>query len=188
MSTTAVLVLVIVLVVIGAAALGYGLLKRNRLRQQFGPEYKRTVKEAGGQRAAEKDLNQRAQRHRQLDVQPLAPQARNAYAEQWRQTQEHFVDAPEQAVQEADVLVGRVLQERGYPVGDFDQQARDVSVEHADVVDHYRTAHAVYVRTEEGTATTEELRTAMVHYRTLFADLLVADSDIPQQSDSRRTD
>jgi hypothetical protein len=188
MSTTQVIVLILVLVLFAAAALAFERTKRNQLRRQFGQEYDRTVEHEGGTRAADKELSQRTQRHDKLEVRALRPEARDAYAEQWRETQEHFVDEPRQAVREADVLVARVLQERGYPVGDFDQQARDVSVEHADLVGHYRSAHDVFVRNEEGAATTEELRAAMVHYRELFADLLVQDGTVPQQSDRHRTE
>ncbi|MCW2599589.1 MAG: hypothetical protein JWM02_1418 [Frankiales bacterium] len=182
MSTTAVVILIIVLVLIVAGAVLFELQRRRRLQQQFGPEYQRTVEREGGQRAAERDLSQRAQRHEELDVRPLDPRTRDAYAEQWRRTQAHFVDTPSEAVHEADDLVARVLQERGYPVGDFNQQERDVSVEHAHVVSDYRTAHDISMRDQEGLASTEDLRTAMVHYRTLFADLLVVDSSHEQRN------
>jgi hypothetical protein len=166
-----VIVVVVVLLIVGAAVL-LPRMRSRRLHEQFGPEYERTVETAGDRREAEQDLQSRERRRRDLEIRPLDPGARNAYAKSWRGAQEHFVDAPTQAVGEADALVQQVMQERGYPVGDFDQQARDVSVDHAGVVSEYRAAHAISVLNDSGQASTEQLREAMVHYRTLFGELL----------------
>jgi hypothetical protein len=171
MTVVVVIIIVVVLLVIAGAVL-LPRMRSRRLQQRFGPEYERTVESAGDQRAAERDLADREQRRKELEIRPLDPGARNAYAQRWRTAQEHFVDNPAQAVGEADVLVQQVMRERGYPVGDFDQQARDVSVDHAEVVTEYRAAHEVSQLNERGEASTEQLREAMVHYRTLFAELL----------------
>jgi hypothetical protein len=166
-----VIVVVLVLLVIGAAV-AVPAMRRRRLQQQFGPEYQRTVKSTGDRQEAEQDLAQRAQRRKKLEIRPLNPDARDGYALRWRHTQERFVDNPNEAVDEADNLVQQVMRERGYPVGDFDQQARDVSVDHADVVSEYHAAHEISVLNGRREASTEQLREAMVHYRTLFAELL----------------
>jgi hypothetical protein len=114
----------------------------------------------------------RTQRREELDIKPLDADRRADFADRWRQAQESFVDRPGAAVREADVLVTTVMAERGYPVENFDQQARDVSVDHADVVEHYRAAHGIADRESRQQASTEDLRAAMVHYRSLFARLL----------------
>jgi hypothetical protein len=171
--TTVIVVIVVVVVLLAAAAvLALPRMRRRRLQQQFGPEYERTVQSTGDPRAAEEDLRQREQRRKELEIHPLDPGARNAYAQRWRSTQERFVDAPGQAVGDADTLVQLVMRDRGYPVGDFEQQARDVSVDHADVVSEYHAAHEISQLSDRGNASTEQLREAMVHYRALFAVLL----------------
>jgi hypothetical protein len=165
-------VIVAVVVVAVLVAVVAPRMRSRRLQERFGPEYERTVGETGDRRAAERDLAERQQRRKELDIKPLDPAVRDAYAERWRGTQERFVDAPGEAVAEADVLVQQVMRDRGYPTGDFDQQARDVSVDHGDVVQEYHAAHEVSVLNDGGRASTEQLREAMVHYRTLFAELL----------------
>jgi hypothetical protein len=147
-----------------------------RLRDRFGPEYDRTVETAGGRRDAERDLAQRERRRDELDIRPLAPTARNRYAEQWHMTQERFVDRPQDAVGAADTLVTAAMRERGYPVEEaFEQRAADISVDHPHVVDNYRAARQIATAAATGDATTEDLRQAMVCYRALFEELLVAD-------------
>jgi hypothetical protein len=172
MTTTVVIILVVVVLLAIAAAVAIPAMRRRRLQEQFGPEYQRTVQSAGDRREAEQDLAERAQRRKELEIRPLDPVARDGYAQRWRQTQERFVDAPTDAVDEADTLVQQVMRERGYPVGDFDQQARDVSVDHSEVVSEYRAAHEISMLNMQRQASTEQLREAMVHYRALFAELL----------------
>ena len=94
--------------------------------------------------------------------------------------QEEFVDSPKAAVGKADALIGEVMDDRGYPTGDFDRQVADLSVEHSSVLGHYRTAHAISQRPKADPASTEDLRAAMVHYRTLFEDLV--DHATPERS------
>ena len=143
-----------------------------RLQQRFGPEYQRAVSRAGDRRAAESELRDRQQRVEQLEIRPLAPDERERFAAQWREVQSRFVDEPDDAVSEADRLVGEVMSARGYPMADFEQRAADVSVDHPQVVDHYRTAHRIAGRRRDAATDTEELRQAMVHFRALFSELL----------------
>jgi hypothetical protein len=142
------------------------------LREGFGPEYDRTVADAPSTREAEAELAARRKRREELDIQPLSPEAREGYAESWRTTQARFVDDPGAAIAEADVLIQRVMRERGYPVEDFEQRAADVSVDHPEVVNNYRAAHAISIAHERERASTEDLRLAMQHYRSLFDELL----------------
>lgn len=175
-STTSVVLVVVALLVVAAIVVVAVLAKRRKqLQERFGPEYDRAVDRAGGRRPAEQELQERAKRREQLDIRPLHPAAAADFAEQWRQAQEHFVDAPSESVRAADVLVTQVMQERGYPVGEFEQQAADVSVDHGNVVEEYRAARDISLANERGEATTEQLREAMVHYRALFSDLLDAE-------------
>ncbi len=172
MTTVIVVIIVVVVLLLVAAAILVPRMRSRRLQEQFGPEYQRTVASAGDQRAAEKDLHEREHRRKELEIRPLDPGTRDAFAQRWRSTQEMFVDAPTEAVGTADTLVQEVMAERGYPVGDFEQQARDVSVDHAGVVSEYHAAHEISLLNTRGQASTEQLREAMVHYRTLFAELL----------------
>jgi hypothetical protein len=148
--------------------------RRRALQEAFGPEYERTVADAPTRREAESELVERRKRREQLDVKPLGGATRQRYADDWHRTQEHFVDDPAGAVGEADTLIQQVMRARGYPVENFEQRAADVSVDHPEVVSNYRAAHGISVANERGKASTEDLRTAMVHYRTLFAELVEA--------------
>lgn len=142
------------------------------LQQRFGPEYARAVGQADDRRAAEAALRERARRRSQLDIVPLAEPVRLRYAEQWRGLQEHFVDRPADAVDAAERLLSQVMADRGYPVGDVDHQADLISVDHPHVVENYRIAHEIHRRNQTQQATTEDLREAMLRYRSLFDDLL----------------
>ena len=147
--------------------------RTGRLQEQFGPEYERTVEESGARRRAEAELEERRERRAALDVRPLAPAARDRYLERWRVVQERFIDDPGGAVSDADHLVNQVMRERGYPVeDDFERRAADVSVDHPHLVENYRAAYAVAGANARGEASTEELRQAVVHYRSLFDELL----------------
>ena len=146
--------------------------RTERLRKRFGPEYDRTVEAAPGRREAEAELDARRRRREELDIRTLDPAAVQRYAQRWTDAQRRFVDEPPEAVREADVLVVEVMRERGYPTEGFEQRSSDVSVDHPDVVENYRAAHAISLANDQGLASTEELRRAMVHYRALFQDLL----------------
>ena len=174
MTTTQIVILVLVLLVVAAIA-AYVMAqakKRKHLQSRFGPEYDRTVEGSGKRREAERELAEREERRRSLDIRPLPEQDRVMYADKWRTTQGDFVDHPEMAVRQADLLVAEVMGKRGYPVGDFDQMSRDVSVDHAGVVHEYRAAHEISDLNDRKQASTEQLRQAMVHYRSLFTELL----------------
>lgn len=162
--------------VLGLIALaGWSVYRRrrsDRLRKAFGPEYDRVVRTTGDQRGGESELESRQKRRERLDIRPLPAAARERYSEAWRDAQGRFVDAPSDAVGEADQLVILVMRERGYPIEDFDTRAGDISVDHPGVVESYRAAHAISQANDRGEAETEDLRQAMVHYRALFEVLL----------------
>ncbi|HEX6047916.1 MAG TPA: hypothetical protein VFZ21_01560 [Gemmatimonadaceae bacterium] len=167
-----------ILVAVAVVVIAFVLMQKRRsdeLRGQFGPEYERLVRERGDPRHAESELSTRVERVKQLHIKPLSPEQRDRFADAWRSDQARFVDDPKGAVMEADRLVADLMQVRGYPVGDFEQRAADVSVDHPHVVQNYRVAHDIAVREQRGEASTEDLRKAMVHYRALFEDLLESD-------------
>ena len=168
------------MIVIGAIAAWMQQKRRTELKERFGSEYDRTVSEEGDRRAAEKDLADRERKRERLDIVPLSPEAQAKYSESWREVQGQFVDDPADAVNEADGLVTSVMRDRGYPIDDFDQRAEDISVDHPEVVQNYRAAHAVYVKASngDGGASTEDLRQGFVHYRALFTELL----ETPEES------
>jgi hypothetical protein len=174
MSATAVtiLVIVIVLVLVLLLVLVRMRARRERLRERFGPEYERMVADGKNTRAVEQELAAREKRVADLPLRALPADARDRYANEWVAVQERFVDFPVEAVQDADRLVMQVMADRGYPTEGYEQQLADLSVEHAATLDHYRSAHGVSQLAAAGTATTENLRQAMVHYRALFEELL----------------
>src|SRR4030095_2294637 len=173
MDTQTAILMIVVLLVVGA--LVWMLFARRRthdLRERFGPEYERQIHEHGSARRAEAELDRRARRVERLHLQPLPPTERTRYAELWSQERGACVDDPPGAVDGADQLVEEVMRRRGYPVGDFEQRAADISVDHPQVVENYRAAHEIALLLEHGRARTEDLRKAMVHYRALFEELL----------------
>lgn len=174
-TTWIVVAAVVVVVLIAIAVIGARRKRSQALQDRFGPEYDRTVRETGSPKRAEAELAAREKHVRSLDIRPLTPGARDRYAESWRGVQAAFVDSPGPAVNDADRLVNDVMRDRGYPVDDPQGRMNDLSVEHASVLDNYRSATAIAQRNERGEATTEELRQAMISYRALFADLLGAD-------------
>lgn len=156
--------------------------RSERLREEYGGEYDYTVRRAGDRETAEHELDRRRRRMESLALQPLGQDEARRISRAWLDTQSHFVDAPADAIRQADGLVAEVMELRGYPVGDFEQRAADVSVEHPQLVANYRAAHATALRNSRGAATTEELRQAMVQYRDLFTELLetrVVDAQLP---------
>ena len=172
---TTIVVIVAAAVIVGLVVwIGLALRRSRALRQRFGPEYQRLVETAGNKRKAEAELDARRRRVEKLHIQPLPEPEVGRYHDAWREVQAQFVEDPKQAVADADRLVGEVMHARGYPVGDFEQRAADVSVDHSHVVTHYRAAHDVAVRSAENQADTEDLRQALIHYRALFEDLLEA--------------
>jgi hypothetical protein len=171
------MIIILVLAVVAVVAIGAGawmLWQKKRtdeLQSRFGPEYKRVVESDGDRRRAESILVERQKRVGEMDIRPLSNEDRERFAQAWSREQSRFVDNPRSAVAEADSLVREVMKARGYPTGDFEQRAADISVDHATVA-NYRIAHEIAVRDSRGEAGTEDLRRAMVHYRALFEDLL----------------
>lgn len=150
--------------------------RRTELRDQFGPEYDRAVKEYGSAESAEPMLLARKERVSKLNIRSLPEVDRQRFTDDWQSVQAEFVDDPPTAVGKADALVAEVMEARGYPVGNFEEQASNVSVEHPEVVENYRAGHRIALQQQEGQASTEDLRQAMIHYRALFTDLL----EVPQ--------
>jgi hypothetical protein len=177
MATWAWILIAVVIVVVAALFVAMQMRQRRTtmLRQRFGPEYDRTIEERDDRRAAEADLRDRQKERDRLDIKPLAEPTRARYEADWREIQERFVDQPSNAVVAADGLVYRVMAERGYPMESFEAQARLISVDHPSVVDNYRFAHRVRERVESEQASTEDLRGALLRYRSLFDELLQSD-------------
>ena len=146
--------------------------RRRHLREHFGPEYDRLVAATGSSRAAERELNAREQRAAAFHIRSLSPEERGGFTTRWQQIQAEFVDNPKISLAHADDLLGEVMSTRGYPVQDFEQRAADLSVDHPVVVQHYHAAHGIALRHKKDQATTEDLRQAMIHYRTLFQELV----------------
>ena len=149
-----------------------------KLRRRFGPEYDHAVREHGT-RKAEGVLLEREKRVEKFPVRALNADERERFITEWRALQSRFVDDPRVAVNDADQLVNRVMEARGYPMADFEQRAADVSVDHPRVVTNYRAAHEIALRHRQGQATTEDLRQAMIYYRSLFDELLETTPSIP---------
>jgi|HubBroStandDraft_4_1064222.scaffolds.fasta_scaffold10247_3 hypothetical protein len=166
---------VVVILVIAMLAVMYVRKRRSTtvdLRQKFGPEYERAVREHGSERKAEAKLADREKRVEKLNIRDLDPIERERFLERWTSVQSRFVDSPKGAVAEADDLVSSLMKTRGYPVSDFDQRAADISVDHPRVLGNYRSAHEIALRVGKDEATTEDLRTAMIHYHSLFDELV----------------
>jgi hypothetical protein len=169
---------VVVLAIIAVGAWLYSRKKQSdRLLQRFGPEYGRAVHEMGSRTKAESELRAREKRVEQFNIVPLAPVDADRFSQAWRTLQGRFVDNPKGALIEADQLVRELMLKRGYPMGDFERRAADISVDHPAVVDHYRAAQAIAARDQRGEADTEEMRRAVVHYRSLFDELLEVRQD-----------
>jgi hypothetical protein len=197
LSTTAVVVIVVAAVVVVVAVMAAVAAQRARqrraLRDRFGPEYGRTVDATGDQREAEAELRNRAEARDRLSIRPLDAAQRDRYQQDWRQLQVEFVDAPETSMARADRLITDVMVDRGYPMQDFERQADLISVDHPDVVEHYRSAHGVFVASQAEPASTEAMRRAFVSYRALFWELVGDQVPVDDQplhdadaSDSRR--
>jgi hypothetical protein len=165
----------VVIVVIAVLAWMYVRKRRTsraQLRQRFGPEYERAVRTHGSERRAEAKLADREKRVGTMKIRELDAAERERFSAQWVSLQTRFVDYPKGAVTEAGELVSSLMQARGYPVTDFDQRAADISVDHPKVVENYRSAHAIALRLGRGEASTEDLRSAMIYYRSLFEELV----------------
>ena len=171
-TNTLLMIGIAVVVVLAVAFVVWRSQQSKGLKSRFGPEYDRTVEEAGGKRKAEAQLHTLEKRVEGFSVHPLTAGEATRFSAAWTSIQSEFVDNPKMAVGHADTLLGEVMSARGYPVTDFDQRSADLSVDHPVVVQNYRTAHDIAVRHERGDAGTEDLRQAMIHYRALFDDLV----------------
>lgn len=172
---TAILVIVVIAIIVAVAAAGFLFWqfgRTKRLRERFGPEYDRTVEETGTKYRAEAKLQRLEKRVERLRVRALEPAERANFEKSWRLIQARFVDNPNGAVLDADRMLGEVMSVEGYPVLDFEQRAADISVDHPRVVENYREGHRIALLQEQGRASTEDLRKAIIHYRTLFDDLI----------------
>jgi hypothetical protein len=173
----ALIIVVIAIVVVAGVVAAVMSARRRRLRQRFGPEYDRVVDEHDSRMKAEAELARRQRRVNELNIRPLEPAAQARYAAEWATIQEQFVDAPQGTLGQAQDLVVAVMNERGYPTEHRDQVLADLSVEHAAFLDHYRAASDISESATAGTASTEDLRQAMIHYRALFQELLGQSAD-----------
>ena len=182
MPTWAWILVVAAIIVVGVVLAVVLMQQRQRaaLRERFGPEYDRVAEEHDDRRQAERELAERAERRDKLDIRPLTSEQRGDYAARWASVQAAFVDRPREAVVLADDLIVEVMDRRGYPVESFDDRASLVSADHPEVVDHYRSAHAVSTQGED--SSTEDLRQAFVHYRALF-DAMLTDAEPKPRTD-----
>jgi hypothetical protein len=170
----------IALIAVTVWALAHRKKQSQRLLQRFGTEYGRTVEELGGRSKAESELKAREVRVERLTITPLAPPDAARFTQAWNALQSRFVDNPKEVVVQADQLIRELMLKRGYPMGDFERRAADISVDHHALVATYRSAQAIAERDRRGEADTEELRKAVVHYRALFDELLEVEA--PKQA------
>lgn len=179
MTTQAMVLLVIAIVAVAAAViLALALQRTRKLKQRFGPEYDRAVREAGGTMRGESNLVKRERRVSKLHIRRLTPEEAARFSANWRRVQERFVDDPSAAVGQADQLIHQALSTCGYPVTDFERQVEDLSVDHAGAIQRYRQAHNLVTKSQPAT---EDLRVAMQHYRALFEDLMETGSMKPEE-------
>lgn len=172
MNTTAVIVVLVLAILAVGAWVYYQQLRRKALRARFGPEYTHAVRQYGNEARAEQALSARERRLEKLHIRHLTTEAQQRFADQWQSVQRDFVDDPAASIQRADSLIAEVMRARGYPMMDFEHRAEDISVDHPDVVQNFRAAHAIAERQKLGQAGTEDLRQGLVYYRHLFDDLL----------------
>ncbi len=174
MSTGALAAIIVVAVFVVASLVTWAMTaaRRRRLQRLFGSEYERAVGEQQSQLKAEAELASRERRVQGLDIRPLNAADQAEYAGRWAVIQERFVDRPQDAVAQAQLLVTSVMKDRGYPTEGYDQMVADLSVQHASTLEHYRAAYAISQVAAVGNASTEDLRQAMIQYRALFSDLL----------------
>jgi hypothetical protein len=180
------IIVAVIVAVSVIAVISFFLARKRRsqnLRKRFGPEYDRVLKKEGEVRRAEGVLEMRARHREKFELRPLTGATRDQFGERWRMVQSRFVDDPKGSVAQADELVSEVMVARGYPMADFEQRAADISVDHPVVVENYRAAHDIALRHIRGQASTEDMRNAMVHYRSLFEELL--EDSLPERKEAR---
>jgi hypothetical protein len=184
MNITYIIIAVVLVLVVLGVILGviFALRQRSkRFQNKFGPEYDRTVQSAGNEKKAQAELNERRKHVETLDIRPLSVSERERYQAEWTAIQAKFVDQPGQATVEADHLIMEVMKVRAYPVSDFEQRAADISVNYPALVSNYRAAREIAIKNEQHSANTEELRQALIHYRSLFDELLKEETVVPER-------
>ncbi len=184
MNTTYIIIAVVLVLVIIGAILGPIFARRRRserFHDQFGPEYDHTVQTMGNEKKAQTELDERRKHVETLDIRPLSVSERERYLADWTAVQAKFVDEPGQATVEADHLIMEVMQVRAYPVSDFEQRAADISVSYPALVSNYRAAREIAIKNEHHQADTEELRQAMIYYRSLFDELLETEAVVVEK-------
>jgi hypothetical protein len=174
---------VVILVIIGLilGAVSSRRQRTKRFQKKFGPEYDHTVQSAGNEKKAQAELDQRQKHVDTLDIRPLSVSEREHYQAEWKAVQNKFIDQPGQATVEADHLIMEVMKVRAYPVSDFEQRAADLSITYPELVSNYRAAREIAIKNEHHQANTEELRQALVYYRSLFDELLKDETVVPEK-------
>jgi len=168
-------IFIVLLVAVVLAAVAWLIVQRQRslpLKRRFGPEYDLTVSEFRSGTKSEPELLKREDRVVRLKIVPLTPTDAARFSRAWNELQSRFIDSPKAVVAHADQLVRELMEERGYPMDEFERRAADISVDHPAVVATYRVAQGIAASEARGEADTEELRKAVIYYRTLFDELL----------------
>jgi hypothetical protein len=183
MNTTYIIIAVVLVLVFGVllGAIFSRRQRSKRFQNKYGPEYDRTVQSAGNEKKAQAELGERQKHVKALNIRPLSDEERNRYLTDWTAVQAKFVDQPGQATIEADHLIMEVMQKRAYPVSDFEQRAADISVNYPSLVSNYRAAREIAIKNEHHQANTEELRQALIYYRSLFDELLKSETVSPEK-------
>jgi len=184
MNTTNLIIAILVIVIVGVilGLIFFSRRKRsNRFQDKYGPEYNRTVKTMGTEKKAQSEMNERQKHVETLNIRPLTISEREGYLANWTAIQAKFFDHPGQAIVDADHLIMEVMQKRAYPVSDFEQRAADISVRYPALVSNYRLARAIAIKNEDGKADPEELKQAMIYYRSLFDELLKTEAVVPEK-------
>ena len=175
------LLAVVILIVAGLAVwLAFSKMRSNKLRKKFGPEYEYTIEKTGDRRTAEALLTEREKRVSELNIRALSPDELERYQAEWLHIQADFLDVPAESVNNADSLIKEVMLARGFPVVDFEHRLEDISVLYPNVVSNYRSAHDIALKNQDENASTEELRQAMIYYRSLYQELLGAQNSIQE--------
>jgi hypothetical protein len=187
MNNTYIIIAVVLILMIFGAVLAPKFASRKRserLHDQFGSEYDRTVQALGDEKKAQAALEERKRYVDALEIRPLTAAENKRYLADWAAVQSKFVDEPGQAIIDADGLIMEVMQLRDYPISDFEQRAADVSVSYPALVGNYRAAREIALKHQQHQADTEELRQAMIYYRSLFQELLVTDAVVVKEKSS----
>ncbi|MHB1338047.1 MAG: hypothetical protein ACYC7M_08745 [Bellilinea sp.] len=185
MDSTLIIVIAVAVLVIVGLLLASSFSSRNRskkLQDRFGTEYDRTVQALGNKKKAQAELDERQKHVAGLNIKPLSAADRERYLANWAAIQSKFVDEPGQAIGNADRLIMEVMQIRAYPVSDFEQRAADISVNYPGLVSNYRAAREIALKNEQQQANTEDLRQALIHYRSLFEELLGKEVDAVKEN------